>query len=144
LKIDSNRKAGGRFFEANIINVGGKPMKTYRIIFWVATILLSIFMLMAASMYVFNHQAIVETVDRLGYPSYIIYPLALAKVLGAAALLFSPWKTLTEWAYAGFFFLFLLAASAHITSGEGSPTAAITALILLVISYITNKKIKGA
>jgi len=54
-------------------------MNTNKIIYYVSTGLLSAFMLFAAGMYVFNNAEVATLFGRLGYPSYIIYPLAVAK-----------------------------------------------------------------
>ncbi|MGI8469259.1 MAG: DoxX family protein [Pyrinomonadaceae bacterium] len=118
-------------------------MKTYRIIYWIVTGLFCLMMLGIAGMYFFNYQTVAETFGKLKYPTYIIYPLAIAKILGVIAILTKKSKMLKEWAYAGFFYLFLLAASAHYFSGVPSPLPAIVALILLIASYALDKKIYG-
>ena len=114
-----------------------------KIAYWIVTVLLSLLLLGSAGMYIFNHAAVVEIFQSLHYPPYIVYPLALAKILGVIAITTRRSKTLTEWAYAGFFFDFLLAASAHYFAGVPSPIAAIVALVLLLISYALGKKIYG-
>jgi hypothetical protein len=116
-------------------------MKTAKIIYWIATGLLCLMMLGSAGMYIFNHQAVAEIFTKLGYPTYIVYPLAVAKILGVIAILSKQSKTLKEWAYAGFFFDFLLAASAHINVGDGEFIPAVAALILLSVSYFFDKKV---
>lgn len=113
-----------------------------KIIYWIATALLSLLMLLAAGMYIFNHAEVVKTFGTLGFPAYIIYPLAAAKVLGVIAILTGFSKTLKEWAYAGFFFNFLLALSAHLNAGDGEFAFALIALVLLFVSYIFWKRLK--
>ena len=51
-------------------------------------------------------------------------------------------KHLKEWAYAGFFFDFILAFFAHVMSGDGEQTAALIAMVLLITSYVYSKKVK--
>ena len=104
-----------------------------KIVYWIATGLLCLLMLASAGMYIFNHAAVAEIFTKLNYPTYIVYPLAIAKILGVLAILSKQSKTLKEWAYAGFFFDFLLAASAHYFANE-SPIFAIVALVLLLVS----------
>jgi DoxX-like family len=116
-------------------------VKTNKIIYWIATGLLCLMMLGSAGMYIFNHQAVAEIFTKLGYPTYIVYPLAVAKILGVIAILTKQSKTLKEWAYAGFFFDFLLALSAHINAGDGEFIPATAAIILLFISYFLDKKL---
>jgi hypothetical protein len=50
-------------------------------------------------------------------------------------------KTLKEWAYAGFFFDFVLAFMAHFYAGDGGFMTPMVALILLFTSYFFDKKI---
>ena len=97
-------------------------------------------MLMSAGMYIFNHSEVVKIFGTLGFPAYIIYPLAAAKILGVIAVVSNYSKTLKEWAYAGFFFDFLLALSAHLNAGDGGFAFALLALSLLFISYIFWKR----
>ena len=114
-----------------------------KIVYWIATGLMCLLMLGSAGMYIFNHAEVLKIFTSLGYPTYIVYPLAIAKILGVMAILTKFSKTLKEWAYAGFFFDFLLAASAHYFAGVPSSLAAIVALVLLSISYALDKKIYG-
>ncbi|WP_304141674.1 DoxX family protein [Mesoflavibacter zeaxanthinifaciens] len=116
-------------------------MKRDKIIFYVATGLLSLLMCFSVYMYIFNHEAVVGMFDNFGYPSYIIYPYAIAKLLGVFALWNPNFKVLKEWAYAGFFFAFVLAFFAHYMIGDGEQTGALVALVLLAVSYIFNKRI---
>ena len=110
-----------------------------KIAYWIDTGLLSLMMLGSAGMYIFNHAAVLGIFTNLGYPTYIVYPLAIAKILGVIAILSKQSKTLKEWAYAGFFFDFILAASAHYFANE-SPIIAIVALLLLLVSYALDRK----
>lgn len=113
--------------------------KKMKIGFYVSTGLLSALMLMSASMYVFNHEEIANKFLELGYPTYIIYPLALLKFLGVAVIWFGPAKV-KEWAYTGFFFNFLLAFGAHLGIRDGEETGAIMAMVLLISSYFFYSK----
>tara|TARA_R110001606_G_scaffold174234_1_gene320880 strand:- start:141 stop:500 length:360 start_codon:yes stop_codon:yes gene_type:complete len=116
-------------------------MKITKIIYYVSTGLLTLLMLYSAGMYFFMHEAVATMFSNFGYPTYIIYPYAIAKLLGLVALWFIANKTIKEWAYAGFFFAFILAFFAHVMIGDGEQMGAILAMILLITSYITNKKI---
>ena len=116
-------------------------MKWARIFYWVVTGPFVALMLFAVYNYIFKHELIVDVFNKLGYPTYIIYPLAIAKLLGVIAIVTSKSRTLKEWAYAGFFFNFVLALSAHINAGDGQFTPALVCLILLAASYVLDKKI---
>jgi hypothetical protein len=114
-------------------------MKKIKIAHWIFTVLFSALMLMSASMYIMNYDVMVQLFPILGFPAWIIIPLATLKILGVI-MLFTKLKTwLTEWAYAGFFFNALLAFGAHMSVGDGEQGGAIMALILLLGSYICWK-----
>jgi len=116
-------------------------MKRDKIIYYIATGLLTLLMLFSASMYFFNHDEVVTLFEGFGYPTYIIYPYAVAKLLGLVAIWFVGNKIVKEWAYAGFFFAFVLAFFAHVMIGDGEQMGALIALLLLAVSYIFSKKI---
>jgi len=115
--------------------------KRNKIIYWIATGLMSALMLMSASMYIFNYEMVSQTFVNLGFPVYIIYPLAIAKLLGVIAILSNKSKFLKEWAYAGFFFDFVLALSAHWVVNDGEFVPAFVAILLLIVSYRYEKKV---
>ena len=119
-------------------------MKRNKMIDYAATALLSLMMLGSAGMYVFNHEEIKELFVSFGYPTYIIYPLAVAKILGVIALWIPGYKTLKEWAYAGFFFDFILAFFAHYMIGDGEQIGAVMALVLLGFSYYFGRLYKNS
>ncbi|MDW5289575.1 DoxX family protein [Formosa sp. PL04] len=115
-------------------------MKKDKIIFYVSTGLLSIIILFSVGMYFFKHEDVAKMFANFGYPTYIIYPYAVAKILGLFAIWNPKFKVLKEWAYSGFFFAFILAFFAHYMISDGGQMTALAALVLLVISYIFNKK----
>ncbi|WP_422361367.1 DoxX family protein [Reichenbachiella sp.] len=116
-------------------------MKRDKIIYWVSSGLLSAMMLMSAGMYLFNTAEIKSLFISFGYPDYLVYPLAFAKILGVIAILTRRSKMLLEWAYAGFFFDFALAFFAHWNIQDGEHFGAVIALILLCSSYIFGRRI---
>ncbi|WP_299523184.1 DoxX family protein [uncultured Lutibacter sp.] len=115
-------------------------MKTNKIIYWISTGLLSALLLMSAVMYVFNHSEITGMFTSFGYPTYIIYPLAVAKVSAVVVLLTQKQSKIKEWAYSALFFEFILAFFAHYMISDGDHMGAIIAITLLVISYIFGRK----
>lgn len=116
-------------------------MKRNKIIFYVGTGLLTLLMLFSVKMYFFNHEEVIGMFTNFGYPTYIIYPLAVAKLLGLFAIWNPNFKTIKEWAYAGFFFDFILAFFAHYMISDGAESFSIAAIALLIVSYIYSKKI---
>jgi len=118
-------------------------MKKYQWTYRISTGLLSALMLMSAGMYIFNHAEVSQAFSNLGYPTYIIYPLAIAKILGLIAIWTDQSKALKEWAYAGFFFDFVLAFFAHVMVNDGEFAPAIVAILLLFTSYFSWKKLNN-
>ncbi len=117
-------------------------MKSLRVIYWIVTGVFCLFMLTAAGMYIVHYPTVAAIFTHLEYPAYLVYPLAAAKILGVIAILTKKSKTLKEWAYAGFFFDFILALAAHFNAGENL-LAPVAALILLSASYTLDRRIYG-
>ncbi|MEL6864522.1 MAG: DoxX family protein [Bacteroidota bacterium] len=115
-------------------------MKRDKIIYWVATGLLSLMMVGSAGNYLFNYDAVAEVFNNLGYPSHVVYPLAIAKILGVVAILTRKSDMLKEWAYAGFFFDFALAFMAHMSIADNEWAGSVVATILLFVSYFFEKR----
>ena len=111
-----------------------------KIAYWIVTGLFCAFMLLAAGLEIFMFDESVTLVTALGFPYFIAYVLPITKILGVVAILSNYSQTLKEWAYAGFFFDFILAALAHYFSGVPTLVPAIVALALLMISYALDKK----
>jgi len=108
--------------------------KVRKIIYWASTLLMCLIFLFSASMYFAKTEMIKGYFDMLNYPPYLVYPLAVAKILGIVAVLSNKSKILKEWAYAGFFFDAILALTAHVKSGDGGEMMSIAAIILIIIS----------
>lgn len=118
-------------------------MKRARLIYLISTGLLTALMLMSAGMYLFNNAEVSKVFTELGYPTHIIYPLAIAKILGLVAIWTKRSPVLREWAYAGFFFDTLLAAMAHLMANDGGAGPAIIGMVLVLTSYISDKYTVG-
>ena len=80
----------------------------------------------------------------LGYPNYVSIILGVAKILGVVALL-QPWfKTIKEWAYAGFA-IDLIGATASFAAVDGVMAALslLPFLIFFAIAYFLYRKVKS-
>ena len=115
-------------------------MNKNKIIYLISTGLLTLLMFFSIGMYLFNHAMVVEMFEGFGYPGYLVYPLAGAKVLGLFAIWNPNFKSIKEWAYAGFFFDFVLAFFAHYMISDGGQGAAVMGLVLIIVSYIFSKR----
>ena len=115
-------------------------MKRNKIIYYIVTGLLSLLMSFSVYMYLFDHETVKGMFTTFGYPTYIIYPYAFAKILGVVAIWQNKFPIVREWAYAGFFFAFILAFFAHFMIGDGEQMGAVIAMVLLLTSYFFSKK----
>jgi len=88
------------------------------IVYWVATLLLSLGMLGSGLAQIFHAQAMIDLVVPLGYPVYFLSIIGIWKVLGVIAILIPKFKLVKEWAYAGFFFVMTGALISHLASGD--------------------------
>ncbi len=116
-------------------------MKKTKILYWTTTALFSLMILSGALFYFISFETILESFTKLGFPTFLIYPLAIAKFLGVSAILIKQLNRFKEWAYAGFFFNLILAASSHLAIGDGESFGAILVLLLLLSSYLFDKKL---
>ncbi|MBN2733117.1 MAG: DoxX family protein [Balneolaceae bacterium] len=75
-----------------------------------------------------------EVMATLGYPAYLLDILLVAKILGAIALLQPKFKTIKEWAYAGFTIDFISASVSGIIA-TGNIEFVFMPLIFLVVMF---------
>lgn len=119
-------------------------MKSVKIIYWTTTTIISVMMLFSAYMY-FTSVEVKQGFVHLGFPDYFRIELAIAKTLGALALIlpFIPARV-KEWAYAGFFINFVSAIIAHLASGDAASTwgSVSVFLLILIASYISRELIE--
>jgi len=112
-----------------------------RIIYWIATAVMCGVFAYSAQMYLRNPDMVAGFFKMLNYPDYLVYPLAIAKILGIIAILSNKSKVLSEWAYAGFFFDAILAFAAHYVAEDGGSLFSIIAIIATIISrYLWSKR----
>ncbi|WP_130736293.1 DoxX family protein [Flavobacterium sp. J27] len=119
-------------------------MHTYlKFLYWIFTVLFSLLMIYSSVMYLSKYEIIKSYFEKLGYPNYLIYPLAVLKITGVVVILTNWKKTLKEWAYAAFFFEILLAFFAHYMIKDGGQNMALFAFLFLLISYFLGKKVRS-
>jgi uncharacterized membrane protein len=123
----------------SVAQITTMPLTTRnKIIYWIATGLLSFGMLSQGVAQLFHTKGYVDMIiAHLGYPTYFLTILGVWKLLGVIAILVPRFKRLKEWAYAGFFFVMSGALVSHIASGDPvidlAPASVL--LILIVVSW---------
>lgn len=88
-------------------------MKKDKIIYWIFTALLSLMMLAQAYMFIFNSEQMAELFSSLGFPSMLIIPLGVAKLLAVIAILSKKSELLKSLAYYGLAIDFIAAIISH-------------------------------
>jgi uncharacterized membrane protein YphA (DoxX/SURF4 family) len=114
--------------------------KTKKIIYWVATIWLSLGMVSTGLVQLLRLQEHGNTtapggfssITHLGYPPYILYLLGICKILGVIAVLIPKFTLLKEWAYAGFFFIMSGAIFSHVAVSDSFKEIFPSALLLIM------------
>lgn len=94
--------------------------KTTKIIYWIATIWLSLGMLSTGIVQLIKMKEEAAMMTHLGYPLYFLTILGIWKVLGVVTVLIPKFPVLKEWAYAGFFFAMSGAVFSHLAMGDGA------------------------
>ena len=108
-----------------------------KIAYWVCTIAMCGVFLFSAGMYLSNYDMITGYFENnMGFPAWLVYPLAIVKVLGVIAVVSNLSRMLKEWAYAGFFFDSVMAFTAHYMAGDGQGGIALFAIVMTVGSRI--------
>ena len=92
--------------------------KRNKIIYWIATIWLSLGMLSTAVVQLLKTKEEVDMMTRLGYPAYLLTIIGVWKILGVTAVLIPKFPLVKEWAYAGFFIAMSGAVMSHLIIGD--------------------------
>lgn len=123
------------------IETTNKSTVVLKYVYHISTVLVTLIMAFSVSNYFFNHEFIRQAFINMGYPTYIIYPLATVKIFGVIAIWSRKVPLLTGLAYAGFFYNFVLAFFAHIMVSDNAQWIAVVALIAIVPSYFASKRL---
>lgn len=110
------------------------------LIYRVLTAVFSLMMLMGAITYFIKYEMVSEMFTSLGVPTEIIYPLAIAKILGIFAIWFIKIPLIKNLAFLGFAIDLVLAIISHLRAGDGGAIGPAVPLIILVIAYLYYRK----
>lgn len=110
--------------------------KRTKVIYWIATIFLSVGMLAGGVQQLLQIGGYVEIIGNLGYPVYLLSILGFWKIFGVLVILLPRLTLVKEWAYAGFFFAMSGAAASHLMAGQQF-IEALPSLILLLTTLLS-------
>lgn len=91
--------------------------KSTKILYWVFTILISVFMVFSGIQEIINNSDSVKIITGIGFPANLNPLLGVAKLLAVVAILIPGYPRLKEWAYAGLTFDLIGATYAIIAVG---------------------------
>jgi hypothetical protein len=106
--------------------------KAKKIAYWVSTGLVA-FCMTGGFFELLNLDITNAGITRLGYPSYIIPFLGLAKILAIVAILWPGFPRLKEWAYAGIVFNMIGATVSHLALDDG-PVIFVTTTTIIALT----------
>ena len=118
-------------------------MKKTNTIYWIFTGLASAMMLLSS---IPNILAVPDAVDivikHLGYPTYFLPMIGVAKLAGAIAILIPGFPRVKEWAYAGLIYDLVAAIYSAISVGDSVEKwlPILVPIILLAGSYVYHHK----
>ena len=118
------------------MNVNNKSSKRNKIIYWIATVWLSLGMVSTGIVQLLQMEEETASMKALGYPLYFLTILGIWKLLGVLAVLIPKFPLLKEWAYAGFFFAMSGAILSHVATGDALSTMA-PPLLLLALTLLS-------
>jgi hypothetical protein len=111
-------------------------------LYWVIAGVMAAFMLMASIPDILRIPRAAELFRHLGYPSYLLPFLGIAKTLGVIVILAPGVRWLKEWAYAGLTFDLIGALYSHVAVGDrpSAWTFPIIGLLLVAGSYLVDRR----
>ena len=110
--------------------------KRDKIIYWVATLWLSLGMVSTGIVQLIKMEEEVAKITEMGYPTYFLTLLGVWKILGVIAILIAKFPLLKEWAYAGFFFAMSGAVFSHLAVGD--PAVELFGPTLLIVLTVVS------
>jgi DoxX-like family len=116
-------------------------MKRSQLLYWSVTGVMAAFMLMASIPDILRIPQAVEVFTHLGYPTYLLPFLGIAKTLAVITILAPGFLWLKEWAYAGLIFDLIGAFYSHLAVGD-PPSAwmlPVIGLCLVSGSYLAHR-----
>ena len=120
-----------------------KPIKWYKIIYWISTGLIALFEISGALF--MNSEMAKEGMKHLGLPGWFRWELSIGHLIGGILLLVPVNKRIKEWAYVAFGIDFISAFIAYLSIDGlvGNTFAPLIYLVLLIVSYTYYHKLKS-
>lgn len=116
--------------------------KSWKITFYISTILLTLFMLWGGFLDASQNPLAVAGITSLGYPAYFASIIGVAKILGVIGIWQGKVRFLRSWAYAGFTFDTLGAIISTLVAGMSAVYVipAFISLVIVLVSFAASRK----
>lgn len=120
-----------------------KPKAT-KILYWCVTILFGLANLFSGIAELFPNQQGLDAMKLLGYPAYFFTILGIAKIIGSVAIIQTKFRTVKEWAYAGFTIDYISAAASFyfVNRDVFGILIPVVFLVVMSLSYFLWKKVE--
>jgi hypothetical protein len=118
--------------------------KAIKTTYWILAVVFALFMLMDGGAGIAKEKTGQEVMNHLHYPIYIMVITGAFKMLGAIAILQNKYKTIKEWAFAGFTINFIgaFASRAFVGDAIGLLMLPFVMLAVMFIVYYFWKKVE--
>ncbi len=116
--------------------------KLDKTLYWISTGLVLLMMAWSVVSYIFMHDFMSGFFVKMGYPTYIMYPLAGLKLVAIVVIVTNRYKDLKDMAYAAYYITMVFATAAPLSVGD-TPYHAFVGLIAVPLSYIYSNRVRG-
>jgi DoxX-like family len=115
--------------------------KSLRLAYWIATSLFALLLVMDGLGGLFQAEAGQEALRHLGYPLYLLPFFGAAKILAAVAIVQTRFRTVKEWAFAGFAFSCVGAFWSRAVVGDSTELIfPVVFLVIMAVPYVLWRK----
>jgi uncharacterized membrane protein len=118
-----------------------KSLKTAKIIYWISTGVLALFLLSGA--FFINSKMALDAMHHLGVPEWFRWELSIGHIIGGLLLILPVGKRLKEWNYVALGIDYISAAVAFLSVDGAVPASffPFIDLVILIVSYVYYHKI---
>ena len=117
--------------------------KSQRVAYWIATGVFALLLVADGLGGIAQAEAGQAALRHLGYPLYLLTFFGIAKLLGAIAVVQTKFRTVKEWAFAGFAFSCVGAFGSRAAAGDTAELVyPVVFLAIMAVPYVLWKKVE--
>ncbi|MEP6926721.1 MAG: DoxX family protein [Ginsengibacter sp.] len=120
-----------------------KSLKTAKIIYWICTGILALFLLSGA--FFINSKIAIDAMHHLGVPEWFRWELSIGHIIGGLLLVIPVGRRLKEWNYVALGIDYISATIAYVSLDGVVPNSLspLISMALLIVSYVYYHKIES-